>query len=30
MPEDLKLSLKAASDVPVDIDPVFSFPTKVK
>jgi hypothetical protein len=30
MPEDLKLSLKAASDVPVDIDPVFSFPTNVK
>lgn len=25
MPEELKASLKAASDVPVDIDPVFSF-----
>jgi hypothetical protein len=30
MPEDLKTSLKAASDVPVDIDPVFSFPERVK
>jgi len=30
MPEDLKTSLKAASDVPVDIDPVFSFAEKVK
>jgi hypothetical protein len=30
MPEDLKTSLKAASDVPVDIDPVFSFPLKVR
>src|SRR5271156_4900050 len=26
MPEELKASLQAASDVPVDIDPVFSFP----
>src|SRR6266704_2369693 len=26
MPEELKVSLKVASDVPVDIDPVFSFP----
>jgi hypothetical protein len=30
MPEELKTSLKAASDVPVDIDPVFSFAEKVK
>jgi hypothetical protein len=28
MPEELKISLKAASSVPVDIDPVFSFPEK--
>lgn len=26
MPEELETSLKAAADVPVDIDPVFSFP----
>jgi hypothetical protein len=30
MPEDLKTSLAAAADVPVDIDPVFSFPESVK
>jgi Peptidase family M49 len=30
MPEELKTSLKAASDVPVDIDPVFSFPQRVR
>jgi hypothetical protein len=30
MPEELKMSLKAAADVPVDIDPVFSFAEKVK
>ncbi len=30
MPEDLKTSLKAAADVPVDVDPVFSFPLKVR
>jgi hypothetical protein len=30
MPEDLKTSLKAAASVPVDIDPVFEFKTKVK
>jgi Peptidase family M49 len=30
MPEDLKASLQAASDVPVDIDPVFSFAERVK
>src|ERR1700730_7146893 len=30
MPDELKASLKAASDVPVDIDPVFSFPQRVR
>jgi len=30
MPEELKVSLKAASDVPVDIDPVFSFAERVR
>jgi hypothetical protein len=30
MPEELKASLKAVSDVPVDIDPVFSFAEKVQ
>jgi hypothetical protein len=30
MPETLKVSLKMASDVPVDIDPVFSFKERVK
>jgi len=30
MPEELKASLKAASDVPVDIDPVFSFKERVR
>ena len=30
MPEELKVSLRAASDVPVDIDPIYSFPEKVK
>ena len=30
MPEELKASLKAASEVPVDIDPVFSFPQRVR
>jgi hypothetical protein len=30
MPEELKASLKAASDVPVDIDPVFSFARRVR
>jgi hypothetical protein len=30
MPEELKVSLRAASDVPVDFDPVYSFPEKVK
>jgi hypothetical protein len=26
----LQLSLKAASKVPVDVDPVFSFPEKIR
>lgn len=30
MPEELAASLKMASDVPVDIDPVYSFPEKVR
>jgi len=30
MPEELKASLKAVSDVPVDIDPVFSFTERVR
>jgi hypothetical protein len=30
MPEELKVSLKAAASVPVDIDPVFTFKTTVK
>ena len=30
MPADLQVSLKAASKVPVDVDPVFSFPETVK
>ena len=30
MPDELKASLKAASDVPVDIDPVFSFKEPVR
>jgi hypothetical protein len=30
MPEELKVALKAASDVPVDIDPVFSFAERVR
>jgi len=30
MPEELKASLKAASDVPVDIDPLFSFAERVR
>ena len=30
MPEELKVSLKLASDVPVDVDPVFEFAEKVK
>ena len=30
MPEELKISLKLAADVPVDIDPVFEFAERVK
>jgi hypothetical protein len=30
MPEELKTSLQAVSDVPVDIDPVFSFAERVR
>ncbi len=30
MPEELKASLKAVSNVPVDIDPVFSFAQRVR
>jgi hypothetical protein len=30
VPTDLQVSLKAASKIPVDVDPVFSFPEKVK
>ncbi len=30
MPEELKASLKAVSNVPVDIDPVFSFAERVR
>lgn len=30
MPEELKITLKLASDVPVDIDPVFSFKEVVR
>jgi hypothetical protein len=30
MPADLKASLAAAKDVPVDIDPIFSLPESVE
>ncbi len=30
IPQDLQKSLDKASDVPVDVDPIFSFPRKVK
>jgi len=30
MPADLTASLKSVTDIPVDIDPVFSFPEKVE
>jgi len=30
MPEELKSSLQAASDVPVDIDPVYAFAERVR
>jgi hypothetical protein len=29
MPADLKASLAGAKDVPVDVDPIFSFPETV-
>ena len=28
--EDLQRSLKTASDIPIDVDPIFSFPNKVR
>jgi len=30
MSEELKASLKVASDVPVDIDPVYAFAERVR
>ena len=30
MPSELQVSLKAASKVPVDVDPVFSFPERIR
>jgi hypothetical protein len=30
VPAELQVSLKAAAKIPVDVDPVFSFPEKVK
>jgi hypothetical protein len=30
MPEELQASLKATADIPVDVDPVFSFAERVK
>jgi hypothetical protein len=30
MPSELQVALKAASKVPVDVDPVFSFPEKIR
>ena len=30
MPAELQVSLKAASKVPVDVDPVFSFPERIR
>jgi hypothetical protein len=30
MPAELKASLKAASGVPVDVDPIFSFKERVR
>jgi hypothetical protein len=30
MPAELTAALQSASDVPVDVDPVFSFPDKVE
>jgi hypothetical protein len=30
MPEELRVALQTASDVPVDIDPVYAFAEKVR
>jgi hypothetical protein len=30
MPDDLAKSLVASSDIPVDVDPVFSFPEPIR
>jgi hypothetical protein len=30
MPEELKTALNTVEDIPVDIDPVFSFAEKVR
>jgi hypothetical protein len=30
MPAELKAALDKANDVPVDIDPIFSFPDRVE
>jgi len=30
IPPELQKSLDKANDVPVDVDPIFSFPRKVK
>jgi len=30
MPDELKITLKSAASVPVDIDPVFSFKERVR
>jgi hypothetical protein len=30
VPAELQVALKAASKVPVDVDPAFSFPEKVR
>ena len=30
MPEELKSALKATENIPVDIDPVYAFPERVK
>jgi hypothetical protein len=30
MPAELKTALAATSDIPVDVEPVFSFPDQVR
>jgi hypothetical protein len=30
MPAELQAALKGASDIPVDVDPIFSFPEQVR